>query len=235
LRGICWHKPGVNGFKKKAETASTGVYVPVFTGKRKIKLIISAIVSVLFPFVTVFSFYSLLNIVNYIFIGSMINFLHRNLIIIICILLFLLSSIMLIRNNLKDNIFSEIDYIFFAWIGQLTNCILLCIMIVFMIITPLFGYYIFLTVLSQLYLYGLFEDIEIPWVMNFIIFVCVTIIGFMTASIMPIIYSEKAIMSHNEKSNEKINNIKIVFINQIKILLNIFKIRNIIKKCQNGT
>jgi hypothetical protein len=100
---------------------------------------------------------------------------------------------------------------------------------------PLFGYALFLTVFSQLYFYGLFKGIEIPWILNIIIFIFVTILAFMVSSILPLFYTEKAISNYNKKGNDKINNDNIAFINQIKMFKNISKIRKIIYKCPNVT
>ena len=202
---------------------------------KSFKFIVSIINSIFFPFIVFVFFYSLLNFVNYIFAGSALNFIYRNLIIICLLLCFIILTILLVRYNLTKNIFTDKNFIFLAWIGQFTSFIIFCAMFVFMIFMPLFGYVIFLTVFSQLYFYGLFKSVEIPWILNIIIFIFVTILAFMISSILPLFYTEKAITNYNKRGNDKISNENIAFINHIKMLYNISKLRKIIYKCPNVT
>jgi hypothetical protein len=197
--------------------------------KKKILFIISVIISIISPLVIIFITYSLLNFINYIYTNKAFNFINRNKYIIIGIILYIFIAIKLIKFNISQNYFNEYNYINLALIGQLMNCFILLIIIITTIFMPFLLIVFFHFVVSQLYLFVIFEDYPIiPIIINTLFNILITIIIFVISSLMPIIYANKAIikLNINENNNifDKINNI-----NPIIILIKIIKIRNKIK------
>jgi hypothetical protein len=164
-------------------------------------------------------------------VNNLIGFINGNKKIIISILFFTIFSVIIIKYNLFKNQFTAINYISLALIGQLVNCIILICILLSLFFMPLIVLTIFHLALSQTYLYGIFEGIGIPIIINIFIVLLMTILIFIIIAFFPIIYTEKAILKYDPNINIMDN--KIIFINPLKTLMKILKLRNIIKKCQN--
>jgi len=197
--------------------------------RKKLIFIVSIIVSVLFPFILLFILYSLMNFINYIYVNKIFEFINSNKLIIICLLLFIILSIIIFKYNLSGNYLTESNYINLALVGQLTNCLLIICLLIILFFQPFIPLILFHFAVSQTYLYGLFEGVMIPIIINILLLLLVTIISIIASSIMPIIYTKKVLLKLEEKKiiiDNKIENI-----NQFKILIKIIKIRKEVKKC----
>jgi hypothetical protein len=62
---------------------------------------------------------------------------------------------------------------------------------------PVFVLTVFHFALSQTYLYGIFEGIEIPMILNIFITLLMTMLIFIFITFLPIIYTEKALFKYN--------------------------------------
>jgi hypothetical protein len=201
--------------------------------KKGIILILSIFCSIIFPVIILFTFYSLLNFANFIYIGDSLVFLKRNIKIISFIILALIFIIILSKNNLEKYYFDPKEYIMLAIIGQCTNCIIILLIIILAFVNPLIILYFFHLLISQLYFYGLFSNIIVPLIINIVIFMGVSLIVYFISLLLPIKYLDKAIIIYNEEYiNIQLDN-NIISIRPIKLLLRIIKIKKLIKQSPN--
>jgi hypothetical protein len=106
-------------------------------------------------------------------------------------------------------------------------------MLIVLFVEPFIPLLIFHFATSQMYFYGLFEDITIPLILNILIFLGTTIIAIISVTIIPIAYTNKALIKYNEKENEISMDVNMEYINPIKLLLKIIKLKNEMKKGTN--
>jgi hypothetical protein len=181
-------------------------------------------------------FYSFLNFINYFYANKAIEFIIRNKIYIIGIIILTILGIIIFKNSISKSYFNENNFINLALIGQVINSIILLYFILSIIIIPIkpeitiLMIALFHIIVSQLYIFILFQDLVIiPILINILIITTITTISFLISSIIPILYTKKAIMLYNKNN---INNIceKIDYIIPIKILIKIIKIKKKINK-----
>ncbi|MDR2965542.1 MAG: hypothetical protein LBU88_07180 [Treponema sp.] len=197
--------------------------------KDKIIYFLSIIISLIFPIIIISTLYGLLNFINFIYVNKALEFLYRNKIIIICIFIFIILAIKLIKYTTACNYFSENKYLTLALIGQTMNCFIFLVIIITLFI-PIISLPFYHFVVAQLYFYILFENHPIiPMIINLIIIGIVTIIVFILSSIIPIIYTKKAIILVNNNNEFNKINEKMEYINPIRILIHIIKIKKAIK------
>jgi hypothetical protein len=106
-------------------------------------------------------------------------------------------------------------------------------MLIVLFIEPFIPLIIFHFATSQMYFYGLFEDITIPLILNILVFFGTTIIAINSVTIISIAYTKRALIKYNEKENKTLIDVNIEYINPIKLLLKIIKLKNEMKKCPN--
>jgi len=197
--------------------------------KNYIIFIPSIVISIVCPFVIIIVLYSFLNFINYIYTNTAIDFIDRNKIYIIVTLSFLILSIKIFRYNISSEILNEKQYIILALIGQLTICFILLLYILSIIFMPITVLAFFHILVSQLYIFIIFQDVPvIPIIINIFLIIITTLIAILISSIMPIAYTKKALKLINKYNINTIE--KVEYINQIRVLIKIIKIWINIKK-----